>query len=48
MYCFKASNIGGIFSTVFPPLENRIRLETLILHAFMVKMHRITTNYASA
>ena len=48
MCCFKASNVGGIFSTVLSPLANRILLATLILHELIVETHRLKTNCSSA
>ena len=40
--------MGGIFSTVFPPLATTILQATLILHALIVELHRLTTNCSSA
>ena len=48
MGCFKTSNVGGIFSTVLPPLANRILLATFTLYALIIEMHRLTTNCFSA
>ena len=48
MCSFKASNIGGIFSTVLSLLANRILLATLILHALIVELCRLTTNCSNA
>ena len=42
--CFKPSNIGGIFSTVLPPLANKIFLATLVLHALIAELCRLTKN----
>ena len=40
--------IDDIFSTVLPPLANRILPATLTLHALIVELRRHTTNCSSA
>ena len=48
MCCFKASNVGSIFSMVLPPLANRIILAILTLHALIVELYRHTTSSVAA
>ena len=38
MCCFKASNVGDTFSTVLPPLANRILVATFTSHALVVEL----------
>ena len=45
--CFKASNIGSIFSTVVPPLASRILLAELTSHVLIVELYRHSTNSSS-
>ena len=37
MCCFKAFNVGGIFSTALPPVANRVLLAKLTLRASIVE-----------
>ena len=46
--CLKASNFGGAFSTVVPPLANRIHFPRLTWHMLIVELYRHTTNCSSA
>ena len=48
MCCFKESNVGCVFSTVLPPLADRILLAALTSHALIVQMHKLTTNCFSS
>ena len=48
MSCYKASNIGGIFFTVFPSLANRILLARLASHVLIIELYRHTINCSSA